>query len=75
MKLATPDWLTEDHWAQIHAFYREAQALTEATGEEYHVDHIVPLAGKHVCGLHAPWNLQVLRGIENVKKPRVYEGG
>lgn len=60
-----PSWVDHD---AIAAVYAEARAIREATGEEYHVDHIVPLKGESVCGLHVPWNLQILPGPENRSK-------
>lgn len=65
---ATPPWLTKDHKAAIVAVYAEAQRISAETGIAHHVDHVVPLGGKTVCGLHVPWNLQVLPAAENIKK-------
>ena len=65
---ATPEWLTAEQKVQLRSFYKEAMARTRATGEQYVVDHIVPLRSKVVCGLHVPWNLQVITREENLKK-------
>lgn len=65
---ATPPWLTEDQVGEILAKYTEAKQLTEETGVQHHVDHIVPLRGALVRGLHVPWNLQVLTMYENCSK-------
>lgn len=65
---AAPNWLTEHQYAEMDKFYEEARRLTASTSIVHHVDHIVPLNGKTVCGLHVPWNLQVLPAIENIRK-------
>lgn len=64
----TPEWLTQIQKSEIGDFYWLAQDLRSFTGQDYHVDHIVPLAGKNVCGLHVPWNLQVLPADVNTSK-------
>lgn len=71
---ATPLWLTPLHLQQIDIFYDAAARLTKEFGRKMHVDHIVPLNGKNICGLHVPWNLQVLFSEENLKKSNSLQG-
>lgn len=67
-KQATPKWLTQEHKAQIKQFYLDAMLVSKVTGVPYAVDHIVPLRGELVSGLHVPWNLAVITREENSKK-------
>ena len=64
----TPSWLSEEDRNKIKYFYWLAKDLSAVSGESYHVDHIVPLQGKNVCGLHVPWNLQILPADINLSK-------
>ena len=65
---ATPAWLTKDQRDHIKQLYLKAQELTKLSGVQYEVDHIIPLLNESVCGLHVPWNLQVIPKSENLKK-------
>ena len=65
---ATPSWLTPTERMQMRELYVQARKLTALTGERYVVDHIVPLRGEEVCGLHVPWNLRVITQDENLRK-------
>ncbi|KAA1013029.1 hypothetical protein FVF58_09570 [Paraburkholderia panacisoli] len=65
VRRATPTWA---NLVEIEKFYIEARALTESTGVPHHVDHVVPMTSKLVCGLHCQFNLQVLPGKENLQK-------
>jgi hypothetical protein len=65
---ATPKWLTSEDKLEIRLKYRLAIEMTRRTGVRYAVDHITPLQGETVSGLHVPWNLEVITQNENLKK-------
>jgi 5-methylcytosine-specific restriction endonuclease McrA len=65
---ATPKWITKEQKLEIRGLYLKAIETTRITGERYVVDHIVPLINDAVCGLHVPWNLQVITQQENLVK-------
>jgi hypothetical protein len=68
----TPSWLTtEDHW-MIEQAYELAALRAKLFGFSWHVDHVIPLQGKLVSGLHTPYNLQVIPGTENVRKSNTF---
>lgn len=69
----TPKWLTEFDLLYIKCLYQVAAMRTRESGEPWHVDHVVPLRGKIVSGLHTPMNLRVIRGEENERKNNLYE--
>lgn len=65
---ATPAWLSESQLLHIKCKYQLAAMLNIHGVEAWHVDHIVPIRGKDVCGLHVPWNLRVIPAKENMAK-------
>lgn len=62
---ALPAWANLE---KIESLYKEARAMTEATGIKYEVDHVIPLISGMVCGLHVETNLQILTRYQNRKK-------
>ena len=67
-KKRVPVWLTKEHKEQIKAYYDLAKKVSDWSGIPHQVDHIVPLKGKIVSGLHVPWNLQVVSAEYNQNK-------
>ena len=65
---ATPPWLTRRMKLEIQRVYVAASEMYKRDGVRYQVDHIIPLQGDTVCGLHVPWNLQILTINENASK-------
>lgn len=64
----TPAWLTQEDLWMIEQAYEIAKVRTKLFGFAWHVDHVIPLQGKEVSGLHVPNNLQVIPWRDNVVK-------
>lgn len=67
-KSATPNWLDKKMEQDIQDIYWLADDVRKISPDNYHVDHVIPLQGQGVCGLHVPWNLQVLPSDINISK-------
>ena len=67
-----PKWLTPDDFWLMGQAYQLAALRTKMLGFAWHVDHIIPLQGRLVSGLHVPHNLQVIPGVINVSKANKY---
>lgn len=65
LRAATPPWADRE---AIRALYRKAKRLTRETGVKHTVDHIIPLKGETVCGLHVHTNMRVIPHSENMRK-------
>ena len=70
-KAATPDWLNKAHHVEMDAMYMYHQIFKSVMPKRigWDVDHIVQLANG---GEHAPWNLRVMRAVENRRRPYSY---
>ena len=58
----TPSWADQD---AIAAIYQEARRMTRETGIPHEVDHVIPLHGRTISGLHVHYNLRVVTAQVN----------
>ena len=66
-----PPWIIP---SAMKCFYEQAQRVSLCLSIAHHVDHIIPLRGKTVSGLHVPWNLQVISATKNMRKQNCFTG-
>ncbi|KKL97025.1 hypothetical protein LCGC14_1838570 [marine sediment metagenome] len=70
LKERTPRWANLD---KIKEIYLERDRLIVETGVQHHVDHVIPLNGKCISGLHIHTNLQILTAAANLNKSNKWE--
>ncbi|MDB4312179.1 HNH endonuclease [bacterium] len=69
---AQPAWIGGEENFLLEEIYSLAKMRTEMTNLRWEVDHIIPLQGKNVCGLHVPSNLQIITEFENRSKSNTF---
>jgi len=70
VKVATPAWYNS---FSVRVKYKERDTMSKVTGIVHHVDHIIPLQGENVCGLHVHNNLRVIPARDNLRKSNKLE--
>ena len=69
----TPIWLTDIDHERIKNEYKLAYILSKVTGQKWEVDHVIPLQGEFVSGLHVPSNLRAILAFDNRSKHNRYD--
>jgi len=73
VRFATPKWVRVNHSDEMQYLIDLRDEAIMLTGDSYHIDHIIPLKHKSVCGLNVPWNLRVIPSDINLKKGNYYK--
>lgn len=68
-----PKWLTKQEKLHMRCLYQVSAMRNRESDIKWHVDHIVPMQGENVCGLHVPWNLRVIPAEDNIRKSNRFE--
>ena len=68
IKQRTPKWVSKEELWLIKEAYELAALRTKLFGFSWHVDHVLPLQGETLSGLHVPTNLQVIPWLDNIQK-------
>lgn len=69
---ATPPWTTPEMRLEMKNIYKQSIEMGKQLGVKFHVDHVIPLKGVVVSGLHVPWNLRIITQQENQSRPKVF---
>lgn len=72
VRQAIAPWMTDGERKQIADLFVECKKISDETGIPHQVDHIIPLAGKYVSGLHTISNLRIITAEANNKRPRIF---
>jgi hypothetical protein len=71
---STPSWVRSnaDYMWMFTEAYSLAKLREKQLGGKWEVDHVTPIRGKKVCGLHVPWNIQVIPQAQNRRKSNIF---
>ena len=72
LKDCTPACQTAEDRRAIREIYAAALRIKKITGINYEVDHQIPILCDNVCGLHVPWNLEIMTESQNQAKSNTY---
>lgn len=67
-KNSIPSWYSKQDETYYRYLKEQCRYLEKITGIQFHVDHIIPIQGKLVCGLHVTENWQILEAYKNIIK-------